>query len=65
MKEKLELIKEKGLNQIEEVKTLEELQEVRKELTGKKSELSEVLKQMGSLTPEERKEIVEVLNGER
>ncbi len=57
MKEKLELIKEKGLNQIEEAKTLEELQEVRKELTGKKSELSEVLKQMGSLTPEERKEI--------
>lgn len=57
MKEKLEQIKESGLKQIEEAKTIEELAEVRKDLTGKKSGLAEILKTMGSLTPEERKEI--------
>ena len=44
MKEKLEEIKTKGLEKIKNVKTIAELEEVRKELTGKKSELSEVLK---------------------
>lgn len=57
MKEKLEEILNKGLKQIEETKSIEELQETRKSLTGKKSELSEVLKTLGSLSPEERKEI--------
>lgn len=57
MKEKLEQIKENGLKKIEDAKTIEELAEVRKDLTGKKSELAEVLKKMGSLTPDERKTI--------
>ena len=57
MKEKLEQIKENGLKKIESAKTIEELAEVRKDLTGKKSELADVMKTMGSLTPEERKEI--------
>ena len=55
MKEKLEQIKTKGLEKIENVKTISELEEVRKELTGKKSELSEVLKSMKDLSPEEKK----------
>jgi phenylalanyl-tRNA synthetase alpha chain len=57
MKEQLEQIKENGLKKIEATKTIEELAEVRKDLTGKKSELAEVMKTMGSLTPEMRKEI--------
>lgn len=57
MKEKLEQIKQSGIKQIEEAKTIEELTEVRKELTGKKSGLAEIMKTMGSLTSEERKEI--------
>ena len=57
MKEKLEQIKKNGLKSIEEAKTIEELAEVRKDLTGKKSELAEVMKTMGSLTIEEKKEI--------
>lgn len=57
MKEQLEQIKENGLKKIETAKTIEELAEVRKDLTGKKSELAEVMKTMGSLTPEMRKEI--------
>ena len=35
MKEKLEEIKKKGLEKIKNVKTIAELEEVRKELTGK------------------------------
>mgnify|MGYP000011338302 CR=1 FL=1 len=57
MKEKLESIRENGLKKLESVKSLKELEEVNKELTGKKSELTEVLKNMGSLTSEMRKEI--------
>ena len=57
MKEKLEEIKTKGLAKIESVKTISELEEVRKELTGKKSKLSEVLKSMKDLSIEEKKTI--------
>ena len=37
MKEKLEEIRSKGLKKIEEVKKLEDLQEISREITGKKS----------------------------
>lgn len=57
MKEKMDKILKEGLKEIEEAKNLDELQEVRKNLTGKKSALAEVLKTLGSKTPEERKEI--------
>ena len=55
MKEKLEKIKVDGLEKIKSTKTLLELEDVRKELTGKKSELSEVLKSMKDLSIEEKK----------
>ena len=57
MKEKLEQIKENSLKKINECNTILELQEVMKELTGKKSELTEIMKSMGSLEPNERREI--------
>jgi len=57
MKEKLEEIRKLGLEKIENAKSVDELQEVRKELTGKKSDLSDVLKTLGSLEPEQRKNI--------
>lgn len=57
MEEKLEKIKNKGLEKIAQTKNLTELEETRKEITGKKSELSKVLKSMKDLTPEERKVI--------
>lgn len=57
MKEQLEQIKEEGLKQINEVKTKEELDNLRKDLMGKKSSLSEILKSLGSLEPETRKEV--------
>ncbi|MCI8513255.1 MAG: phenylalanine--tRNA ligase subunit alpha [Lachnospiraceae bacterium] len=57
MKERLEEIRNRGLKRIQEAVRVEELQEIRRELTGKKSELSEVLKTLGSLSADLRKEI--------
>ena len=57
MKEKLENIKKTGIEKIEKTANLLELEEVRKELIGKKSELSDVLKSMGSLSIEEKKSV--------
>ena len=57
MKEKLKEIRELGLEKIGSAKTVEELQEIRKDLTGKSSGLSEVLKSLGSLSVEEKKTI--------
>ncbi len=57
MKEQLEKIYKEGIDSVNKTKSIAELQEVRKELTGKKSGLSEILKTLGSLSPEERKEI--------
>ena len=57
MKDKLKEIKKSGLEKINSTKTVEELQEIRKDLTGKSSELSEVLKSLGSLSVEEKKTI--------
>ena len=57
MKEKLEKIREIGLEKIDATKTIQELEDVRKDLTGKKSELAEVMKNMGSLAPEDKKSV--------
>lgn len=57
MKEKLEKIKINGLEKIEKTKNISELEEVRKELTGKKSELSDILKSISSLSSEDKKSI--------
>lgn len=57
MEERLEQIKVSGLEKINNAKNTNELEEIRRELTGKKSELSEVLKNMSSLSPEEKKTI--------
>ena len=57
MKEKLNEIREKGLARIAGTLSIEELIDVRRELTGKKSELNEVLRSLGKIDPEQRKEI--------
>lgn len=57
MKEKLEEIKTKGLGKIENIKNITELEQVRKDLTGKKSELSKVLKSISDLSSDEKKSI--------
>ena len=55
MEKELERIKKSGLDKINSVKSISELEEVRKELTGKKSELSALLKSMSSLSQEEKR----------
>lgn len=54
MEEKLNKIKQDILDKIESAKDLKELEEVRVLSFGKKSELANILKEMGSLTKEER-----------
>lgn len=57
MEEKLEQIKNEGLQKLEQAKTVEELQEVAKEITGKKSGLNEILKTISTLSDEEKKTV--------
>ena len=54
MKEKLEQIKSNGLEKIESAKDLAELEVVKKDLTGKKSELASVLKSMSDISIDEK-----------
>jgi len=57
MLNKLEQIRNNGITRISEAANLEALQDIRKELTGKKSELQDVLKSLGGLDPEMRKSV--------
>ena len=57
MKERLEEIKTRGLEKIKNVKNITELEQVRKDLTGKKRELSKVINSMNDLSSEEKKSI--------
>ena len=57
MIEKLDEIKSKGLSNIVNAKTQEELQEIRKDLTGKNSELTEILRSFSTLDAESKKNI--------
>jgi len=57
MIDKLERIREEGFQRIEDASGPEVLEAVRKELTGKKSQLQEVLKSLGSLDPEMRRSV--------
>ena len=57
MEERLEEIKTKGLEKINQTKEIEEVQEITRELTGKKSELNDILRTMGSLSDDMKKTI--------
>lgn len=60
--EKLQRFQEHATQVIGETEALERLQEVKAQFLGKKSELTEVLKTLGTLTPDLRKEIGETAN---
>ena len=57
MLEKLEEIQNIGLEKIKNTNTTKELEEIRRELLGKKSMLTEVLKSLSSLDAEMKKEV--------
>ena len=54
MKEQIAKIKESAIKEIENSRTLQELNDVRVKYLGKKGELTAVLKGMKALSPEER-----------
>lgn len=62
MKQKLEEIRDKSIKNLEELKSLEALEKARVAILGKKGELTQVLRGMGKLTPEERPVIGELAN---
>ena len=62
MEEKLEEIKKLAKESIEKIQELQELQELKVKLLGKKSELSAILKGLGSLSVEERPKVGGLVN---
>ena len=62
MLKKLEEMRSVAIDKISQAATQLELNECRAEYLGKKSPLNEIMKQMGSLTPEERKEFGQIAN---
>lgn len=57
-----EKIREDGLKKIDEAKDVDILQDIRRELTGKKSVISDMLKKLKDLSPEERKSFGKMTN---
>ena len=62
MKEALESIRSAVRQQLESVKDLKELDNIRVKYLGKKGELTAILKQMGKLSAEERPVIGQLAN---
>ena len=62
MKEKLETIKKQAKERIEEIKDLQALNELKVKILGKKGELTEILRVMKDLSPEERPIIGSLVN---
>ena len=57
MKEKLEQILKDGIKEIDKVKNTEELEQVKKDLTGKKSDLAEIMKSISTMSAEDKKTV--------
>ena len=57
MLEKLEEIKNKGLDRIRETNNIKDLEDIKRELLGKKSSLIDVLKLLGTLDAEMKKKV--------
>lgn len=65
MKEKIQAIREKALARIAESDSLDKLNEIRVAYLGKKGELTEVLKGMKEVSPEDRPKIGAMVNDAR
>ena len=65
MQEKIDEIKKQAEEKIKEIKNSQELQELKVKILGKKSELSNLLKCLGSLNAEERPKIGALVNATR
>lgn len=65
MREQLEMIKSQAISALKAASTPAALEELRVKILGKKGELTAVLKQMGSLSPEERPVMGQIANAVR
>lgn len=62
MKEELKKILEDAANQLEKAVSIADTEEVRVRMLGKKSQLTEILRSMGKLPPDEKKELGQQAN---
>ena len=62
MKDRINAIKEQGIAVLRQAESFDELESLRQQYLGKKGHLTEVLKGLGKLAPEERKEMGQVAN---
>ena len=62
MKEKLEQISKETIAKIEKLNSMQELQDLRVKVLGKKGELTEILRGMKDLSPEERPVVGAIVN---
>ena len=65
MKTKLERIRERALSQIQNCDTAEKLNELRVGILGKKGELTDLLKSMRDVAPEDRPKVGQMVNEAR
>ena len=65
MQEKIEEIRKQAEERIKEIHNSQELQELKVKVLGKKSELSNLLKGLGNLSPEERPKMGALVNEAR
>ena len=65
MKEKLQAIMESALKQIEEAVDSEKLNDARVSFLGKKGELTQVLKSLKDVAPEDRPKVGQLVNEAR
>ena len=62
MKDQLEAIRQKALNELENAASIQDIEAVRIKFLGKKGELTGILKQMGKLSAEERPVVGQLAN---
>ena len=62
MKDQIEQIRQKAMEEMQNVKNAKELNDIRVKYLGKKGELTAVLRSMGALSPEERPVIGSLVN---
>ena len=65
MKEKLQALKEDAMSKIKEAKDLETLNEIKVSVLGKKGELTQILKGMKDVAPEDRPMVGQLVNDTR
>lgn len=65
MKDRLQKIKDEAIKKIQESENLDKLNEIRVSVLGKKGELTEVLKSMKDVAPEDRPKVGQLVNDTR